>query len=70
MTAADPVTAAVEVLFDHRHNLPPDAMRSLVSIWICASAARYGEPGEALPAPDELAAEIAAHDTAECEAGP
>jgi hypothetical protein len=58
------VQQAIEVLFAERHNLSPDALRSLRDIWDCASAARYGEPYE----PWEFDPEFyAAHDAAECE---
>ncbi|MDW3849678.1 hypothetical protein NMK34_23980 [Micromonospora sp. BRA006-A] len=37
---------AVEVLYAHRHTLPADILRSLQSIYLCASAANYGQPYE------------------------
>jgi len=40
------VYEAVAVLFAARHTLPSDVLRSLQDIWICASAARFGEPYE------------------------
>jgi hypothetical protein len=55
---------AVEVLFAQRHDLPPDVLRSLADIWVCASAARYGEPHE----PFWEDAEFTGHDLAACEA--
>ncbi|MDN5918072.1 MAG: hypothetical protein L0I76_23745 [Pseudonocardia sp.] len=42
----DPVIEAVDLLFRVRHDLTPDVLRSLASIWTCASAARYGAPHE------------------------
>jgi len=63
--AADPITEAVDVLFRNRHHLAPDALRSLQSIYLCASAARYGEPHEAGWLED--AEFYAAHDVAGCE---
>ena len=66
---ADPVREAVAVLSAARHELPSDVLRSLQGIWMCASAARFGEPYEAWPTWEEMAAEIREHDTAACEAG-
>lgn len=37
---------AVTLLFAARLTLAPGILRSLQDIWVCASAARYGEPYE------------------------
>lgn len=66
LSTTDPVSQAVDVLFAHRHTLPPDVLRSMQDIWTCASAARSGEPFE-VRTWAEIRAEIAAHDTAACE---
>jgi hypothetical protein len=58
------VQEAIDVLFEHRHHLDPDVLRSLRDIWDCASAARYGEPYETWDTDPEF---YATHDTAECE---
>jgi len=58
------VYEAVEVLFLHRHSLPADVLRSMQSIYLCASAAQYGEPYERGWLDEE---EIASHDLSECE---
>lgn len=59
------VADAIEVLFRTRHHLTPDVLRSLQSIYLCASAARYGEPHETGWTED--AEFYAAHDVSECE---
>jgi len=64
--AADDVAGAIDVLFRHRHELTPDALRSLQDIWACGSAARYGQPYETWFT-DDLEF-YANHDTATCEA--
>lgn len=61
------IYGAVETLFRHRHHLAPDVLRSLASIWVCASAARYGAPHETFWLEDEAA--YSEHDVAECESG-
>ena len=38
---------AAEVLFEHRHDLPSDILRTIQNVWTCASQARFGEPYEA-----------------------
>ncbi len=63
----DPIAAAVEVLYESRHSLPPDVLRSLAAIWTCASAASYGKPYEEFWV--GIDAELAAHDIEECENG-
>ena len=65
---ADPITEALDILFYARHHLEPDTLRSLQNIYLCASAARYGEPHEAGWVED--AEFYATHDVAECEAPP
>lgn len=60
----DPVYQAVELLLKCRHQLPPDILRSLASIWVCGSAARYNAPHEEFWIFTELFTE---HDVAECE---
>jgi hypothetical protein len=68
---ADPVYAVVEVLAAYRHSLTPDVLRSLADIWVCASAARWGEPYETWwldLADPEVAALYSEHDVAGCEA--
>jgi hypothetical protein len=62
---SDEITAAVDVLYRHRHALPNDVLRSLQSIWACASAARFGEPYERFWI--GLEDSIREHNTAECE---
>lgn len=65
--AQDPVLVAADLLFEVRHELPPDVMRTLADVWTCASAARYGEPHERFWEPDEeLGDPFSDHDTAEC----
>jgi hypothetical protein len=61
------VTEAVEVLFRNRHHLTPDVLRSLQDIYLCASAARYGQAYESqwVDAP----VFYSEHDVADCEAG-
>jgi rubrerythrin len=59
------IVDAANLLYRHRHTLPNDVLRSIQSIYDCASAARFGERYEA-PADDDFYRE---HDTAECEAG-
>ncbi len=61
----DPLYSAIEVLFRNRHELPPDALRSLGSIWMCASAARYG--GHYEPFWEDSAEFYAEHDVLKCE---
>ena len=56
---------AIDVLYRHRHELDPSALRSLQDIWACASAARYGQPYETWFTED--AEFFATHDTAACE---
>lgn len=63
-TPAPTVQDALDVLFASRHQLAPDALRSLRDIWDCASAARYGQPYEPWDYDPEF---YATHDTAECE---
>jgi hypothetical protein len=60
------LTDAIDVLFRHRHELTPDALRSLQDIWACGSAARYGQPYETWFTDDPEF--YASHDTAACEA--
>lgn len=62
------VNDAVEVLFAKRHSLPNDVLRSLAGIWICASAARFGEPYEDAW-PDADSPRYRNHDVERCEAG-
>lgn len=62
----DPAYQAVDTLFRCRHELPPDILRSLASIWFCASAARYGRPHEEFWELDDEAA-YAAHNVATCD---
>jgi hypothetical protein len=64
MPETDPVYAAVDLLFKCRHQLPPDVLRSLGSIWGCGLVARYGFPNEELCIDTE---ELEQHDIAECE---
>ncbi|ALE77009.1 hypothetical protein FRP1_30330 (plasmid) [Pseudonocardia sp. EC080625-04] len=45
-STGDPLRDAIAVLFTARHQLPPDALRSLADIWSCGPAARCGEPHE------------------------
>jgi hypothetical protein len=59
---------AVEVLFANRHTLPNDVLRSLANIWICASAARFGEPYETYWW-DADSPRFRDHDVPRCEAG-
>lgn len=59
---------AANLLHACRHQLPNDVLRSLQSIWFCASAARFGQPYEPFWE-DQDAAAYAEHNTAECEAG-
>ena len=65
-THSTSIVEAVDVLFQHRHNLTPDVLRSLQDIYVCACAARYGEDYESGWL-DE--ADFANHDVSECEAG-
>lgn len=58
---------AVEVLYAHRHTLPNDALRSLQGIYLCASAARFGELYEPIDE-EEFRATYLDHDVAGCEA--
>lgn len=60
------VYEAVEVLFAYRHHLPNDVLRSLQGIYLCASAARFGEFYETWWVED--ASLIRDHNTADCEA--
>lgn len=64
--AGDDIRAAVDVLFAHRHSLPGDVLRSLQSVYVCASAAKYGRPYEEGWLDPE---EFASHDVSECESG-
>jgi hypothetical protein len=58
---------AADILHRHRHQLSPDILRTIQDTWVCASAARYGEPYETGWAEDpEVYRE---HDVAKCEAG-
>jgi hypothetical protein len=59
------VQEAIAVLFQQRHQLTPDVLRSLQDIWACGSAARYGEPYETWFFDDPEF--YATHDTAACE---
>lgn len=61
----DPQQAAA-VLYRHRHRLSPDILRTIQDVWVCASAARYGEPFETGWAEDPTA--YRDHDVADCEA--
>jgi hypothetical protein len=61
------VYAATAVLFHHRHELPNDVLRSLADIWMCASAARFGQPFETWWWDDKDPV-YRTHHTAECEA--
>jgi hypothetical protein len=54
---------AVEVLFEARHRLPADVIRSLRSISFCAESALYHEPEGFSMEPKDYAE----HDVAECE---
>jgi NTP pyrophosphatase (non-canonical NTP hydrolase) len=57
---------AVSALYRYRHHLTPDLLRSLAYIWVCGSAARYGEPYETWQFEDlDL---YRTHDTAQCHA--
>ena len=58
---------ACDVLYRARHQLPPDVLRTIQSVWHCASAARYGEPYEAWDIGGD-AEFYATHSAAECEA--
>lgn len=60
----DPVVDAVDVLFDRRHHLATDVLRSLRDIWACGSAAKFGEPHETWEHDQDF---YASHDTEECE---
>ena len=60
------VKEAIEVLFRDRHYLEPDVLRSLQDIYLCASAARYGQAYESQWADDP--AFYSEHDVADCEA--
>ena len=55
----------------HLDTLPADVLRSLADIWVCASAAQWGQPYETwwldLDDPD-VAALYRDHDTAACDA--
>jgi hypothetical protein len=42
--SCNPIYDAIETLFEARHRLPADAIRSLDSIKFCAEAALYHEP--------------------------
>jgi hypothetical protein len=57
---------AAAVLYRHRHRLSPDILRTIQEVWVCASAARYGEPYETWWVEDLDA--YSDHDVAECEA--
>lgn len=63
------VYEAMDVLHSARHRLSSDVLRSLHGIWICASAARFGEPYEHWTW-EENTTLCREHDTAECEAPP
>lgn len=58
---------AVEMLTRHRHRLPSDILRSLESIWTCASAARFGEPYEKFWLHDNFQSRFQGHDVEKCE---
>jgi hypothetical protein len=62
----DPVYQAVALLSRCRHQLPPDVLRSLASIWVCGSAARFQAPHEEFWSDRELFTE---HDVHTCERG-
>lgn len=64
--APDPLYEAANLLFRHRHNLAPDVLRTLASVWQCGSASRYGEPHEEFWADQDDF--YAGHDVDECEA--
>jgi len=63
------VYEAINVLYVHRHSLPTDVLRSMQSIYLCASAARYGALHEVgWLDEDEFRADYGDHDSAQCEA--
>ncbi|MBN9758875.1 hypothetical protein Ae406Ps2_3009c [Pseudonocardia sp. Ae406_Ps2] len=62
-----PVVAAADLLFEMRHHLTPDVIRTLAEVWTCASAARYGAPQERFWEPDTAGDPFADHDTFSCE---
>lgn len=66
--SGQPVDArrAAAILYRHRCELSPDILRTIKDAWVCASAARYGEPYETGWAEDPDA--YREHDVAECEA--
>lgn len=64
-TDPDLVYGAVAVLYKARHDLPNDILRSLADIWVCGSAARFGEPYERFW--ETNVEEFSTHDTARCE---
>lgn len=61
----DPQQAAA-VLYRHRHRLTPNILRTIQDVWVCASAARYGEPYETWWVED--LGRYLDHDVAKCEA--
>lgn len=67
--AAIGIGEAIEVLYAHRHTLPADVLRSLQSIYLCASAAQYGEPYEqGWLDVEDFRTYYGDHNAAECEA--
>jgi NTP pyrophosphatase (non-canonical NTP hydrolase) len=57
---------AVNILHRYRHQLSPDILRTIQDVWVCACAARCGEPYETGWADDPDV--YREHDVSECEA--